>query len=126
MDADADREKIAAFVLLALGVAFYLVFAIGELAGGDVGGVQHLPPALALAALLWVAWKRPLLAGVILLVLAVPLAAAYVAVLVIRDLPPTWALFVALPPVLTGALLVRAGRHERGRATAKDARRSGI
>jgi hypothetical protein len=48
----------------------------------------------------------------VLLVLAVPLGALYIAVLVVRDLPLTWALWIALPPVVTGLLLVRAGRHE--------------
>ena len=113
MHADAHRTKIAALVLLALGVAFFLTFAIGEVAGGDVTGVQHFPPAVALAALLWTAWRRPRLAGMILLALAVPLGVAYVVVLVIRDLPLTWALFIALPPLLTGVLLVKAGRAPR-------------
>jgi hypothetical protein len=111
MEAGARGTKMAALVLLALGVAFYLLFALGEMADGDVSGVQHLLPAVILAALLWVAWRRPLVAGVVLLVLAVPLGAAYVAVLVVRDLPLTWALIVALPPVVTGLLLVRAGRR---------------
>jgi hypothetical protein len=114
VDAGAARTKIAALVLLGLGVAFYLMFAVGEMAGGDISGIQHLPPAAILAALLWMAWRRPLTAGVVLLALAVPLGIAYIVLLVVRDLPPTWALVVAAPPVLTGLLLVRAGRRERG------------
>jgi hypothetical protein len=110
---DARGTKIAALVLLSLGIAFYLMFAFGEVVSGDVSGVQHLPPAIVLAALLWLAWKRTCAAGVVLLVLSVPLAVAYVVVLVVRDLPLTWALWIALPPVLTGLLLVRAGRRER-------------
>lgn len=113
MDAGARGAKIAALVLLGLGVAFYLTFAIGEVAGGDVSGVQHFPEAAILLALLVVASKRPFVAGVALLALAVPLGIAYVVLLVVRDLPPTWALFVALPPVVTGLLLLRAGRATR-------------
>ena len=112
MDAGAHRSKIAALVLLALGVAFYLAFAVGEMAGGDVTGVQHLLPTAVLAALFWMAWRRPRRAGIVLLVLAVPFAVGYITLLVIRDLPLTWALPVALPPVVTGLLLVRAGRRE--------------
>jgi len=108
MDANGDQKKRAALVLLALGVAFYLMFAVGELAGGDLGGVQHLAPALILASLMYVGWKRPRVAGIILLVLAVPLGAAYIAVLIVRDLPLTLALIVALPPFVTGVLFVRA------------------
>ena len=114
VDEGARRAKIAALVLLGLGVAFYLMFAVGETAGGDITGVQHFPLAAILAVLLWVAWRRPLAAGIALLVLAVPFAAAYIALLVVRHLPPTWALVVALPPVVTGLLLVRAGRRSRG------------
>ena len=109
MDAEA-RWKRAALVLLWLGIAFYLSFAVGELAGGDVSGVQHFLPAAILAVLAIVAWKHPRRAGIALLVLAVPLGAAYVAVLVVKDLPPAWALWVVLPPVATGLALLRAGR----------------
>jgi hypothetical protein len=105
--------KLAALVLLGLGVAFYLSFTIGEMASGDISGIQHVPPAVILAALLLVSWRHPLAAGVVLLALAVPLGVAYVALLVVRDLPLTWALWIALPPVVTGLLLVRAGRRDR-------------
>ena len=110
----ADRSKIAGLVLLGLGVGFYLAFAVGEIAGGDIGGLQHLPPAALLAVLLWVGWRRPRPAGIVLLVLAVPLALAYLALLVVGDPPLTWALVVTLPPVVTGLLLVRAGPTGRG------------
>lgn len=100
--------KKAALVLLALGVAFYGTFTVGELAGGDVTGLQHLPPALILAALFWFAWRRPHAAGVLLLGISVPLGIAYVVVLLTHSLPPTWALVVVLPPVLAGLLLLRA------------------
>ena len=112
MTAGAHRSKIAALVLLALGIAFYLAFAVGEMAGGDMTGVQHLVPTAVLAGLGWMAWRRPRRAGIVLLVLAVPFAVWYITLLVIRDLPLIWALFVALPPVATGLLLVRAGRRE--------------
>jgi len=114
VDAGARRSKIAALVLLGLGVAFYLTFAVGEMAGGDINGLQHLPPAVILALLLWVAWRRPRRAGIALLVIAVPFDGAYVALLLIRHLPLVWALVVALPPIVAGLLLVRAGGHGPG------------
>ena len=113
MHGEAHGTKIAAMVLLALGVAFYLMFTVGEMVGGDVAAIQHLPPVVVLAGLLWLAWKRPHVAGVVLLVLSVPLAVAYVVVLVVQDLPLAWALWIAIPPVVTGLLLLRAGRAER-------------
>ena len=111
--ADARRTKTAALVLLGLGVAFYLTFAVGEMVGGDISGVQHLLPAAVLGALLWLGWKRPRTAGIVLLALAIPLGAAYIAVLVIRNLPLAWALWIVLPPALTGWLFLRADRDER-------------
>ena len=113
MDAHTRWMKIAALALLGLGTAFYLVLAIGEMVGGDVGGVQHLPPAVILSVLLWSSWGHPFAAGTILLALAVPLGLAYLVLLIVRDLPPTWALVVVLPPVVTGTLLVRVARRER-------------
>ena len=113
MDVGARRAKVAALVLLGLGVAFYLLFTVGEMVSGDVAGIQHLPPVLVLAGLIWLAWKRPTAAGVVLLLLAVPLGLAYVVLLVVRDLPLFWAFEVALPPVLAGLLLLRAGRPGR-------------
>lgn len=109
---NASQTKVAALVLLGLGVAFYLMFAVGELAGGEISGLQHLLPAALLGALLWLGWKRPRTAGIVLLALAVPLGAAYLAVLIVRDLPLPWALWIALPPILSGWLLLRAGRSE--------------
>ena len=110
MDAEARWTKRAALALLGLGIVFYLMFAIGELAGGDVSGVQHFLPVAILAALAIVAWHRPRAAGIALLALTIPLGAAYVALLVVRHLPPTWAVMIVGPPLVTGYLLLRAGR----------------
>jgi hypothetical protein len=112
MDAGARRLRLAAFVLLGLGVAVYLAFFIGEVMDGDVSGIQHFPPAVLLAGLMWLAWRRSLAAGIVLLSLAVPLGVVYITLLIIRDLPPTWGPAVVLPPLVTGVLLVQAGRRE--------------
>ena len=96
--------------LLGLGVVFFLLFAIGEIAAGDISGLQHLPPAIVLGALIWLGWRRPRTAGLALLAIAVPLGIAYLVVLVSRELPPFWAVPVALPPIVAGLLLLRAGR----------------
>jgi hypothetical protein len=113
---DARLAKIAALTLIGLGVAFFLTFAVGELAGGDVAGTQHLPPAAVLGALLWLGWKRPRLAGIVLLALAVPLGLFFLvgsAVEGIRGEEAWVPLAIVLPPVLAGWLLIRAGR-DRG------------
>ena len=104
----AHRSKIAAFALLGLGGAFYLTLALGELAGGDVGGIQHLPPVLLLAALVWLAVRRPRAAGITLLALAVLLGALFVVLLLVDGASLVATLLVVLPPIVTGWLLVRA------------------
>ena len=63
----AQLAKIAALLLTGLGVGFCLIFAVSELAGGEISGIQHLPPAALLGALLWLGWKRPRTAGIIVL-----------------------------------------------------------
>ena len=61
--------KIAALVLMGLAAAFLLYIGIGKIAFGDWGGVSHLLPAVILGLLMWLSWKRPLWAGVVLVVL---------------------------------------------------------
>jgi hypothetical protein len=124
---NARLAKTAALLLTGLGLGFFLVFAVGELAGGDVSGVQHLPPAALLGALLWLGWKQPRAAGIIvLLVLAVPLTVGFVAGIATEDIRTgeMWlALSIPLVPVLTGLLFLWAARGER-RASALTPERS--
>lgn len=115
----ARLAKIAALMLVGLGIAFFLIFAVGELAGGDVSGVQHLPPAALLGALLWLGWTRPRVAGiVVLLLLAAPLTVGFVLGMATEDARSgeMWfALLIPLVPIVTGGLFLWAGRGERRR-----------
>jgi hypothetical protein len=113
----ARPVKLAALMLIGLGAGFFLTFAVAELAGGDVAGAQHLPPAAFLGALLWLGWKRPRAAGIALLVVAVPLGAALLVAFAVEGRPAeVWVpLSIALPPILAGWLLLRAGREPRPR-----------
>lgn len=113
----ARLAKIAALMLTGLGVGFFLTFAVGELAGGEISGIQHLPPAALLGVLLWLGWKRPRAAGIIvLLALALPLTVAFVVGIATEDTRTgeMWfAVLIPLVPVLTGLLFLWAGRGER-------------
>ncbi len=113
----ARLAKIAALMLVALGIAFFLIFAVGELAGGEISGVQHLLPAALLAALLWLGWKRPRAAGIIvLLLLAAPLTLGFVVGVATEDTRSgeMWlALLIPLVPIVIGGLFLWAGRVER-------------
>lgn len=113
----ARLAKIAALLLTGLGAGFFLIFAVGELAGGEVSGIQHLPPAALLGALLLLGWKRPRTAGIIvLLALALPLTVAFVVGMAVEGVRPgeLWvAVLIPLVPALTGLLFLWAGRRER-------------
>ena len=101
------RSRTLGLGVLALGVPFYLLFAIGELWGGDVGGIQHLVPAALCGALLWAGMTRPRAAGRTLLALAIAFGAFAVVLLAGWGVSPVWAVFVVVPAALAGWLLVR-------------------
>lgn len=113
----ARLAKVAALMLVGLGVGFFLIFAVAEMAGGDIAGIQHLLPVAVLGALLWLGWKRPRTAGIVLLALSVPLGVAFVVGVAVEGVRPgeLWvAVLIPLVPVLTALLFLRAGRRERG------------
>ena len=114
---NARLAKIAALMLVGLGVGFFLIFAVAEMAGGEGSGIQHVPPAVLLGALLWLGWKRPRAAGlVVLFAFAVPLTVAFVVGVATDDVRTgEWWVAVLLPlaPLLTASLVLWAGRGER-------------
>ncbi len=59
----------AALVLLGLYTAFFLVFGIGEMSGGDMSGVAHLLPAAVLIVMIWLVWRAPFETGLTLIVI---------------------------------------------------------
>lgn len=65
----ANILKIVAEIPVGLLVAFSLFMGIGEINSGDFSGIAHLLPAALLGLLMWLIWKRPLLAGAILVLL---------------------------------------------------------
>ena len=59
----AKGLKIAALALMALVALFFSVMGIGEMLGGDLSGVFHLPPVALIALMMWFGWKKPLSGG---------------------------------------------------------------
>jgi hypothetical protein len=68
---------IAGLVLLGLQAGFYLVFAVGEMLGGDLSGAGHLVQMLPALLLMWLVWRRPLEGGLVLLFFGVIPVLAY-------------------------------------------------
>jgi hypothetical protein len=58
--------RIAGLIPLGLEVAILLFFGFGEMGSGDLSGVSHLLPAVAIVLLGILAWLRPLEGGIAL------------------------------------------------------------
>jgi hypothetical protein len=96
--------KIAALIPLGGATAVLLLFALGETAGGDWSGLGHLIFAVPIGLLMWLGWKRPSWAGLLLLLLG--LLAAIVFSDALRG--PGWLgpLLIIIGPLLLSALLL--------------------
>ena len=55
--------KITALSLMVLAALFFSFMGIGEMVGGDLSGVIHLPPVALIALMMWFGWKKPLTGG---------------------------------------------------------------
>jgi hypothetical protein len=108
--------KLAGLVIAGLGSLFFLAMGIGEMAGGDLSGFQHLPPAALLGGLVYLGWRHPYAVGIVLVIISFALASLYA--FTGSDEPVgmrfSWAVQIALPPLVAGALLIAAARRETG------------
>lgn len=108
--------KILAVALLAFPALLLAALGIGEMAGGEGSGIQHIPEALALVILAAAAWKYPGRVGAILVVVSAVLLAIWSALALTsdrHDSPATMVLVAAmlfLPPLVAGILLLMANR----------------
>lgn len=59
--------KITALVFMALAALFFSFMGIGEMVGGDLSGVIHLPPVALIALMMWFGWKKPFPGGATML-----------------------------------------------------------
>lgn len=120
------RLRLLASALLAVPLGVLLLFGLGEMAEGDLSGVQHLVEAAPLLVLLVAGWRFPRAAGVALLVLGPGLLAVWVLLIATGTFRPPVAgtaplamkalLWLAVPltlfapPTLAGWLLVRSSK----------------
>jgi hypothetical protein len=114
----ATLLKLVAIVLIGVPAAVLLLFAVAEMAGGDVSGVQHIPEALLLFALAAAAWRYPRPAGLGLLVGGAVLLVIWLTWVVASGRAdwadaPGWFVSAAILfglPLTAGWLLLRASR----------------
>jgi hypothetical protein len=106
--------RIAGLVLVVIPLGILLLFAIGETAGGDLYGLQHLVQAVPLAVVAFVAWRWPGVGGPLLAGISALLAVMFFVVMGVRLSPGiaagTALLFFA-PPLVAGLLFWADGRR---------------
>lgn len=107
-------SKLTASGLLAGPIALLLLLGLGEMASGEMSGVQHLVEAVPLLLVVVACWRWPRTAGIVLLfggTLVFLLWLAFILTATERASPTSLA-FVGIalvgPPLLAGALLLRA------------------
>jgi len=91
-------------ILLGAYGLFWLVFGIGEMLAGDLSGLIHFVPVIIIAVLMFLAIKRPLEGGIVLVGLGA-LGSVFTSILT-GGLP----FLVSGLLFLTGAVLARPGR----------------
>jgi hypothetical protein len=104
--------RIAALVPLGLQAAFFLLFAIGEMAAGDLSGAGHLLQVVGAALPGYLAWLRPLEGGIVLLAASlVGLAPGFK-----PGEALTQVLILSAPQLLSGLLFVISALLDRKKA----------
>ncbi len=112
------RIKLAASVLLGVPFTVLLVFAVGEMVGGELSGAQHLVQAAPLLLLLVAAWRYPRMVGLLLLGLGALLFGIWLIFFASEADPHGieilgWVvsgLLLFIPPLAAGWLLLRVRR----------------
>jgi hypothetical protein len=111
------RLKVIGLALLVVPLGFLAMFMVGETVGGDVSGLSHGLQALPLLVLAAVAWRWPLPAGAVLVVVGLAIMVVYAILVGSRFDIGTIAIVEAIfaVPVVSGALLMLAGRPGKSR-----------
>jgi ABC-type transport system involved in cytochrome c biogenesis permease subunit len=108
------RLKTIGLILLLVPLGFLALFAVGEVADGDVSGLSHVVQALPLVLLAVVAWRWPLPSGALMVVIGVGIVVVYAIVASSRfGLESIVVVEMILAvPVVSGVLFVMAGLSE--------------
>jgi hypothetical protein len=111
----AKAIKIVALVPPVLAMAVMLLFAVGEMAGGDASGVHHLIPAALFGLLAWFGWKQPGWGGALLLLAGLLVSLVFAGVL--RGPHGVAPFLIMIAPLFVAGLLLLVARViDRGSA----------
>jgi hypothetical protein len=112
------RLRLAGIACLAVPAVLFLLFAVGEIVGGDLSGVQHVPEVAAVAAIAWAAWRWPFAVGMTLMIAGAALALVFVLWLHPAGITllgiAIMELLLFIPTIAAGACFTLAGAIERG------------
>ena len=106
---------MSARLIVVLWAGFWILFAVGSAISG--GGKTNIQGILTIAAIIlvcagavYLAWRRPLIAGISLTLIGIVIAGAYIKYVSRSNLV---LLIIGLPPLLSGILfLLSSTRHQ--------------
>lgn len=105
--------KITALVLMALAAAFFTFMGVGEMLGGDLSGMGHLPPVALIILLMWFGWKKPLAAGITMFLLGVSIGIYFFNIINPAEYKMTATFIMSGPFILPGLLFLAAALIEQ-------------
>lgn len=105
--------KIFALVLMALAAAFFTFMGVGEMLGGDLSGMGHLPPVVLIILLMWFGWRKPLAGGATMLLLGVLIGIYFINIINEAEYKMIGTFLMSGPFIFPGLLFLAAGLVER-------------
>lgn len=108
--------KIAGLGILCISLVLLLVLGVGEMSGGIYSGLQHFIQAIPIVLFMYLAWVKPKIGGIILILISIVLALLYlffppVGMPSIYRIENTLLLFS--PLLLSGTLFLRSSQPKK-------------
>jgi hypothetical protein len=93
--------------LMVIYAIYFVIMGLGKLIGGDSSGISNLLPAAIVGGVAALAWKRPTIAGTLMLGIGMVSAIYYLAIFTNAKIFNI--LFLAIIPFSAGVILLSAG-----------------